>query len=142
VLVRCTYEELMALAAGAEMTLEGVVRGGVGIAAPPRELADVEKLLAHADGDFELQNLSDQRSLARAVDAILETLHARMEDTVLEGYVGAEDAVVAYFDYAHVLTVRERVRRTGEEMEAVNELMNGAPVIAECSGHGGFSDEV
>lgn len=141
-LVRCTYEELTALTAGAERTLEAAASGGgVGVAAPPRELADVEALLAHADGDLELRTLFDQRSVARALDLILATLHRLMESTVLEAYVGAEEAVVAYFDYAHVLTLRERVRHVGEEMEAVIELMSGSRATADVARGITFGDE-
>jgi hypothetical protein len=141
-LVRCTYEELTALTAGAERTLQAAaIGGGVGVAAPPRELADVEALLARADGDIELRTLHEQRSVARALDLIVATLHGLMESSVLEAYVGAEEAVVAYFDYAHVLTFRERVRHVGEEMEAVIELMNGAPASPDVAREITFGDE-
>lgn len=138
-LVRCTFEELTALVAGAEKTLGSVFPLGVGVAAPPRELADVEAL-ANTDGDFELNTLEEQRQLARAIDLVLDTLRASVDASILEEYVGAENAVIAYFDYAHVLTVRDRVRRTGEEMEALFELMNGAGVIADCSNSRGFDE--
>lgn len=141
-LVRCTYEELTALTAGAERTLEAAASGGgVGVAAPPRELADVEALLARADGDLEFTTLHDQRSVARALDLILTTLHGLMESTVLEGYVGAEEAVVAYFDYAHVLTFRERVRHAGDEMEAMIDLMSGGPATSDNARQITFGDE-
>ncbi len=124
-LVQCTFEELSALTAGAEATLQVAALGG-GVAAPPREVADVEALLARTDGDLELETLVELRSVERALDLILAYLRERVDATILEQYVGAEDAVAAYFDFAHVLTFRERVRRAGEEMEAVFELMNGS----------------
>ena len=123
-LVQCTFEELSALTAGAEATLQVAALGG-GVAAPPREVADVEALLARTDGDLELDTLVELRSVERAVDMILAHLRERVDATILEQYVGAEDAVAAYFDFAHVLTFRERVRRAGEEMEALLDLMKG-----------------
>ena len=141
-LVRCTFEELSALTTGAEQTLEAAAAfgGGAGVAAPPRELADVEALLASADGDLELETLAEQRSVARAIDLILALLRERVDATILEEYVGSEDAIAAYFDFAHVLTVGERVRLAGEEMEAVIELMNGAPATAEAARKISFPD--
>ena len=123
-LVQCTFEELSALTAGAEATLEVAALGG-GVAAPPRAVADVEALLARTDGDLELDTIVELRSVERAIDSILAHLRERVDGTILEQYVGAEDAVAAYFDFAHVLTFRERVRRAGEEMEALLELMKG-----------------
>ncbi len=129
-LVQCTFEEMSALTAGAEATLEAAALGG-GVAAPPREVADVEALLARTDGDLELETLAELRSVERAVDLILAYLRERVDATILEQYVGAEDAVTAYFDFAHVLTFRERVRRAGEEMDALMELMNGVDPARE-----------
>ncbi|MBX6364064.1 MAG: hypothetical protein IRZ00_09375 [Gemmatimonadetes bacterium] len=126
-MVRCSFEELAALTAGAERTLQTAAVGGAGVVAPPQEIVDVEALLPRLTGDLDVRTLAEQRSLCRAVDLILETLRARMDETILEQYVGAEDAVVAYFDYAHVLTIRERIRRVGKEMEALIELITGAP---------------
>ena len=141
-LVRCTFEELSALTTGAEQTLEAAAAfgGGAGVAAPPRELADVEALLARADGDLELETLAEQRSVARAIELILALLRERVDATILEEYVGSEDAIAAYFDFAHVLTVGERVRLAGEEMEAVIELMSGAPATAEAARKISFPD--
>lgn len=126
-LVRCSFEELAALTAGAERTLQTAALGGAGVVAPPQELVDVEALLPRLSGDLDVRTLAEQRSLHRAVDLIFETLRNRMDETILEQYVGAEEAVVAYFDYAHVLTIRERIRRVGKEMEALIELITGAP---------------
>jgi hypothetical protein len=131
VLVQCSFEELSALTAGAERAREATLGGGV--VAPPVELADVEALIPRLVGDLELHTLAEQRSVLRALDLILETLRNRMDVTILEQYVGAEDAVVAYFDYAHVLTTHERVRRAGERMEAIIELLTGAAATEESA---------
>lgn len=138
-LVQCSFEEMTALTAGAEQTLHAAAFGG-GVAAPPRELADVEALLARLDGDLELDTLARQRSVARALDLILAVLHERMEVTILEQYVGSEDAVAAYFDFAHVLAFSERVRIAGEEMEAVIELMSQTPPTLEAAERISFPD--
>ena len=140
-LVRCTFEELTALTAAAERALLAAASGGnVSVAAPPRELDDVEALLSRVDGDFNLDTLAQQRSAARALDLILDGLRERVDGTILDQFVGAEDAVIAYFDYAHVLTLRERVRRAGEQMEAVIELMTGAPPTVESARQTTFPD--
>ncbi len=140
-LVRCTFEELTAFTAAAERALlSAASAGNVSVAAPPRELDDVEALLSRVDGDFDLDTLAQQRSAARALDLILDELRERVDGTILEQFVGAEDAVIAYFDYAHVLTLRDRVRRAGEQMEAVIELMTGAPPTEESASSTTFPD--
>ncbi len=140
-LVRCTFEELTALTTAAERALLAAASGGnVSVAAPPRELDDVEALLSRVDGDFDLDTLAQQRSAARALDLILDSLRERVDSTILEQFVGAEDAVIAYFDYAHVLTLRDRVRRVGEQMEAVIELMTGALPTEEAARNTTFPD--
>ncbi len=139
-LVQCTFEEMTALTAGAEQTLQLAAALGGGVAAPPRELADVEKLLARMDGDLDLDTLAEQRSVARAIELILAVLRERVDATILEQYVGSEDAVAAYFDFAHVLTVGERVRLAGEEMEAVIDLMSGGPATEEAAAKISFPD--
>lgn len=139
-LVRCSFEELVALAAGAECTLRTAALVGAGVAAPPQEVVDVEALLPRLTGDVELSTLADQQSVFRAVELILDTLRRRMDDAVLEQYVGAEDAVVAYFDYAHVLTLHERIRQAGKEMAAIIELMTGAPPTEESAHNFAFPE--
>ncbi len=141
VLVRCTFEELTALSTGAEQTLlAAACGGGVGVAAPPRELAEVETLLTRDSADIALETLARQRQVARALQLIVDTLRDRVDTAILEQYVGSEDAVIAYFDYAHVLTIWDRVRRAGEEMEGVIELMTGSPPTAESAARITFPD--
>ncbi len=140
-LVRCTFEELNALHTGAEQTLlAAACGGGVGVAAPPRELAEVEALLSRDTDDILLDTLARQRQVARALQLIVDTLRDRVDATILEQYVGAEDAVIAFFDYAHVLTIWDRVRRAGEEMEGVIELMTGSPATPETAASITFPD--
>jgi hypothetical protein len=124
----CSFEELTALAAGARLALaETSAGGGVRVAAPPAIVADVEQLLAGLDGDIGVDTIADQQRMERAVAYVAERLHERMHSALVDGYVGAEDAVVAYFDYAHVFTVYHRVQEMGAEMRAMAELMTGRP---------------
>ena len=140
-LVRCTFEELNALTTGAEQTLLAAsCGGGVGVAAPPRELAEVEAILTRESDDLALDTLARQRQVARALQLIVDTLRDRVDAAILEQYVGSEDAIIAYFDYAHVLTIWDRVRRAGEEMAGVIELMTGNPPTAETAATISFPD--
>lgn len=132
-ILHCGFEELAAATAGARALLAEETGTGAGVVAPPEVLADVEQLLPRLNGDIELNTLAEQQSVLRALDAILARLHEIMDQTILEQYVGAEDAVVAYFDYAHVLTLRERAARIGQEMRAMIELMTGSPPTEETA---------
>lgn len=142
-ILRCTFEELTALTAGAERVLAA---GGASdeddtrVAAPPAVLADVEALIPRLDGDLSVRTLAEQRSVERAVSCVLAHLHERMDVFVLEQHVGADDAVNSYFDYAYVLRVHDRVRRVGEEMVAMIELMTGAAPTDETRSSVTFPD--
>lgn len=127
-ILHCSFEELAAANAGALRLLSGEDgRGGASVLAPAETIADVEALLPRLTGDIEITTLAEQERILRALDAILDRLREDMDRTILESYPGAEDAVVAYFDYAHVLTLRERAARIGREMSAMIELMTGHP---------------
>lgn len=123
-ILRFTFEELSALRAGGEHVLTAEGASWV-VAAPPEAVADVEALLPRLAGDISLHTLDEQRAVVRAVDYILEHLNQRMDEFILLQHVGSEDAVNAYFDYAHVLTVRGRVRQIGVEMAAIIEVVTG-----------------
>jgi hypothetical protein len=124
VILHCTFEELAALDSAARRTLAS--EEGAGVVAPPAALADVEALLPRLDSDLSVTALTDQNSVERALSLILDELRERMDRMVLEQHVGAEDSIVAYFDYAHVLTVYDRVQQMGKEMRGMIELMTGA----------------
>ena len=129
-ILRCSFEELTALTTGAERVLAaGAAPDGddTRVAAPPAVLADVEALLPRLDGDFSVHTLADQESVERAVECILVHLKDRMDGFILEQHVGSDDAVNAYFDYAYVRRVHDRVYRAGREMVAMIEVMTGAP---------------
>jgi len=138
--MHCSYEELTAISAGATRVLSETDAGSH-VAAPPEALADLEALLPRLTGDLSMTTLAEQQKVERALDYLQEDLRDRMEERVLLEYVGSEDSVTAYFEYAHVLTVRERVRRMGREMVAMIELMTGEAPTAESAHAVTFPDD-
>jgi hypothetical protein len=138
VIVSLNFEEISSLRDGAELALEPAPAGAA-VAAPPEELAHVEALRA-AGGDLSLTTLAEQRSAERALELILSAAHERMDVLVLTQHVGSDDSVNAYFDYAHVLTVLERVRTAGRRMSAIIELVTGRTPTAESSADVTFPD--
>jgi len=141
VILHCSFEELTALTAGAHHTLARGARSRGGVAAPPRAGKDIEALLPRLTGDLSIQTIAEQQSVERAVARVLEELRERVDATILEQHVGAEDAVVAYFDYAHVLTLHDRLRRLGREMAAIIELVTGRPPTPEAAAEITFPDD-
>jgi hypothetical protein len=55
-----------------------------------------------------------------------------MESMVLAAHAADEDAVSAYFDFAHGLTVSHRIDEIATEMEAMIELVTGEAPSAEA----------
>jgi hypothetical protein len=127
VILHCNFEELTALRAAAARVLEGAGPGELSIAAPTESIHAVHALEPWLEGDMELESLVEQRSVQRAMQTLLADVRVRMDREVLAGHAAAEDAVATYFEYAHILTVLDRVQRIGAEMEALIELMTGAP---------------
>lgn len=127
-ILRMSFEELSALNAGAERLLGTPYSGRV--LAPPAALAELESRLP-VEGDLSVETLAEQKRLLRAVDLVLDHLKRRMDSFVVEQYVGAEDAVNAYFDYANVLSTRAKLVSVGEEMGALIEVMTGQPPSEE-----------
>jgi hypothetical protein len=123
VILHCNFEELAAVNSGAIRTLAS--EDGAGVAAPPEALADVEALLTRLDSTLTLNVLFEQASVERALATILDELRDRMDRLVVEQHVGAEESIIAYFDYANVLTVFDRVQQMGKEMRGMIELMTG-----------------
>jgi hypothetical protein len=120
-----SFEELTALSAEAERVLVAGEATGYGIAAPPAFLAEVEQFAQLLVGDVAVESLEQQRSMRRVVDYLLGRCHHRMDELVTEQHAAAESAVAAYFDYAHVLTARNRLDGIGEEMAALVHVMTG-----------------
>jgi len=133
VILHCTFEELSAVSAGAERVLAEAGSGTTVVIAPPEVIADVEALLPRLNGDLSLTTLAEQQSIARAVTYIVAELKQRMDTTILDEHAAAEYAVGAYFDYAHALTVQDRVVRLGAEMSAIIEVMTGRAPTAEST---------
>jgi hypothetical protein len=139
-ILHCTYEELTALGATAGRVVSAA-EDGAHVAAPTQALADVASLQPRLHGDLSIATLEEQRSVERAVEYLLEELRVRMNDYILSQHVGSEDSINAYFDYAHVHTLRERVRGIGREMAVMIELMTGEPPTAESARSVTFSDD-
>jgi hypothetical protein len=139
-ILHCTYEELTAATAGAEYVLAAEGGSGSGVLAPPEAIAVVEALLPRLTGSITMRTLDEQQTIEHALSIVLDTLHELMNRSVLEYYVGAEEAVIAYFDYAHVLTLWQRASQIGREMAAIIELVTGRPPDTETATGFVFSD--
>jgi hypothetical protein len=118
-----SFEELAALDAVIERVREASGRGGV--AAPAEVLPDIEALAPRLTGDFALRSLGEQQSVQRAIEYMLAESRDRADAVILNQHPAAEEAVLAYFEFAHVLTVLDRVRQIGAEMRAIIELTTG-----------------
>ncbi|TVR50384.1 MAG: hypothetical protein EA421_17200 [Gemmatimonadales bacterium] len=124
-IVACNYEEVTALSHGARSFLGNEEGTGVAVAAPPSGRMAVEGLLPRLSGDFSLNTLAEQKEVEKAVQLIVSHLREAMNTHVLATHAAAEVAVSAYFDYAHALTVLDRVQAVGSEMSALVELLTG-----------------
>ncbi|HSH45750.1 MAG TPA: hypothetical protein VK966_07835 [Longimicrobiales bacterium] len=121
-ILRISYEEATAVNSAAERVLSSA--GGVAVLAPPEVMESLEVLLP-IPGDISVNTLARQERLLGAVEYVLDHLKRRMDAFILEQYVGSDDSVNAYFDYANVLTVREKLVHAGREMRAMIEVMTG-----------------
>lgn len=127
------YEELTALRAGAEVYLDhGATEGGP-VLAPAEERVHVEALLPLLDGDVSLSTLEEVRNVQAAVGAITAMLQTEMEALILATHPAGEQAVIAYFDFAHVFTVGHRLDELASEMEALIELVTGDRPTSESA---------
>ncbi|MBW3554937.1 MAG: hypothetical protein KY466_15630, partial [Gemmatimonadetes bacterium] len=104
--------------------------GDVPVMAPPEVLAELASRLP-LEGDVSVGTLAEQRRLEGAVTYVLDHLRRRMDAIVLDQYVGSDDAVNAYFDYAYVLSIRTRLAEAGREMAAMLEVMMGGVVTPD-----------
>jgi hypothetical protein len=136
-ILRMSYEEVAVLNSVMERLLSSW--GGGGVAAPPEVLAELETR-SPLRGDISVMTLAQQRRLMAAMDYVVEHLKGRMDTLVVELYVGAEDAVNAYFDYANALALRSRVAAMGREMVAMIELMTGEARTEEMAELVTFAD--
>lgn len=140
-ILQCNFEEIRALAAGAELVFAHEPTGeSSAVAAPAEAATQIEQLLPRLTGDISIHTLADQQQVRAAVAAICGTLHERLEARVLEYHPAHEEAVAYYFDYAHSRTVLHRLDSIGAEMNAMIELMTGAPATAESARAITFAD--
>jgi hypothetical protein len=136
-ILHCSYEELTALDAAVERVLDAIDRGGV--AAPPDVLPDLEELAPRLEGDISIETLDEQISIQKAVEFLLAGARERTDTFILDEYASAESAILSYFEYAHLLTVLDRVRQIGHEMRSIIEVMTGRPPD-EATGRIPFDD--
>ena len=136
----CTFEELSALCAGAERVLAESGDSNVVVAAPPQVVADLEALVPRLVGDLSVSTLAEQRSVSRAVAFILLDCRQRMDSAVINAHPAGELAVAAYFEYANVLMLQDRLRRIGDQMTDLIELMTGASPSDEAARTVAFPD--
>lgn len=140
-ILHCNFEELRALSAGAEVVrTEVMASSGSAIAAPAEAAALVDALLPRLTGDLSVATLAEQRQVRTAVSAICESLHLRMDESILAHNPAHEEAVNFYFDYAHTRTVLDRLDRMGSEMDAIIELITGQPATDEAAATITFAD--
>ena len=139
-ILHCNFEELGALKRGADVLLGNSSGEGSSVAAPPFGREEVEALLPRLSGDLKLETLADQRRVLRGVTAIVARLKDEMDVSVLTTHPAAEVAVSSYFLYAHALAVLMRVSELGQEMEALIEILTGAPATPEVATSFRFPD--
>lgn len=126
-ILHCNFEELRALASGAEMVLgAGVAASESAVAAPAEAMALIELLRPRLTGDMSLTSLAEQQQVRTAVSAICVELLGHLDEQVIQLSPGNEEAINTYFDYAHSRVVLDRLDRMGSEMSAIVELITGA----------------
>lgn len=140
-ILHCNFEELRALAAGAEMLATATAgEAHASVAAPSEAMALVEALVPRLSGDLSVTTLAEQRQIQEAVTVIVDSLLARMDERILEYHPAHEEAVSLYFDYAHSRSVLDRVERMGSEMDAIIELITGQAATPEAAAAITFGD--
>lgn len=125
-ILRCSFEELSALTSSAGRVLDAHDDGGR-VSAPASVMETLELLLPELTGDLSIETLAEQQRLEDALELVLDDARRRMDRLVIEQHPAAEDAVAAYFEYANILTVVDRLRKMGAEMRAIIELTTGRP---------------
>jgi len=139
VILYLNFEELSALGECADNVLAA---GGTGhgIAAPPHFIAEVENFSQLLSGDINLASIGEQKRIQSVVTNLLAGSRSRLDRTIIEQHAAAEDAIAAYFSYAHVLTVSKRLEAVGQEMAAIVEVMTGEKADSEAAKKFEFED--
>jgi hypothetical protein len=141
VILHCNFEELRALASGAELLLGGGGSGSEGaVAAPSEVLAPVALLQPRLTGSITIDSLHEQRWVRFAIDTICSHLRGSMDAKVVEYHPAHEEAVNLYFEYAHAYGVLQRLDQMGAEMSAMIELITGAAPTEESARSVTFPD--
>lgn len=140
VILYISYEEVQALRQGARSFLREDGEGPCAVAAPPAARVEVAALEGRLEGDLELETLAELRAVESGVTHVVDCLRLEMDTLVGETHPAHEGAVAAYFDYAHSLSVLQRLREMGHEMEAMIEVMTGRPVDVASSTGFRFAD--
>ena len=133
------YEEMLALRVGARTVLDHGPGGGVAVAAPPEDRARVSAL-PPLDGDLSVGTLVELGPLEAGVEAIVNALRIAMDEQIVATHPASETAVASYFDYAHALSVLDRIQDMRGEMESVIEVVTGAPPDDHVAGTFVFPD--
>jgi len=126
-ILSCNFEEITSLTYGARTYLEEGGATGSAVAAPSATRGAVESLLVQLTGDLSVTTLAEQREVERALRAVVGLLREEMDQRVLATHAADEEAVSAYFDFAHALAVLGRTVDMGREMRALVEVMTGDP---------------
>lgn len=128
------FEEIQALTAGARSYLgHAAAPSASSVLAPSQSRAQVEALLPRLSGDLSFTTLEELRIVQSAVRTVVASLRVQMESMVLATHAADEDAVSAYFDFAHGLTVSNRIAEIAAEMEAMIELVTGEAPSADAA---------
>jgi len=136
-ILSCNFEELGALSQGARAVLgEGPGEGDPVVApvvAPPKGQEEVQNLLPRLSGDLAIETLAEQRLVFKAVSVIVSFLRDEMDLFIISAHPADEAAVSSYFAFAHALAVQARLAEMGQEMEALIEVLTGAPATSEVA---------
>ena len=128
------FEEIQAIKAGARSYLgHAEAPSTSSILAPSQSRAQVEALLPRLSGDLSFSTLHELRVVQGAIRTVVGSLRVHMESMVLSTHAADEDAVSAYFDFAHGLTVSNRIAELAAEMEAMIELVTGEAPSADAA---------
>jgi hypothetical protein len=125
VILHCNYEELQALRSGARSMLDDNPENRCAVAAYESRKAGVEALLPYLEGDLDFRTLGELRNVSSAIGTIVECLRAEMDSVVIATHPAHENAVAAYFDYAHAYSVLGRLRELDHQMESMIEVVIG-----------------
>ena len=139
-ILHLNFEELSSLRVGVESVLDYADTVGIPESVLKKELLSVGALNSRLSGDLSLETLEDLALVKAAVTTIVARLRVIMETRVLSAHPADTEAVAAYFDYAHCLSVAHRIKMKEAEMEGMIELVTASPVTPETAQTFDFPD--